>query len=196
MKTISKILAIILFFSFNDSIIAQKKTPLEILGIKMLKKQTVKVKSNKYKVEVYDEYYNISNEKNVYENVKPNYSYGDFEPRPLAELSVEDLVKLRQFANDLIGNYVYMTPKTWDFQDFMYVEIYSDMQGNIKDVAFSLPSGISIPIEVIEQLEVYIKNEMKLHFKIDHRNRDANYMAMTYRIEFEPMRKAREKKVK
>jgi hypothetical protein len=44
MKTISKILAIILFFSFTESIMAQKKTPLEILGIKMLKKQTVKGK--------------------------------------------------------------------------------------------------------------------------------------------------------
>jgi hypothetical protein len=196
MKTISKVLVIILFFSLTESVIAQKKTPAEILGIKMLKKQTVKGKSNKYKIEVFDDHYNIINNKNVYENVKPNYNLGDSGPWPLAVLSDVDLAKLRQFANDLIGNYVYKTPKTWDFQDFMYVEIYSDMQGNIKDVAFSLPSGISIPIEVIEQLEVYIKNEMKLHFKIDQKNRDANYMSVLHRVEFEPMRKVREKKVK
>jgi hypothetical protein len=196
MKTISKILAIILFFSFTESIIAQKKTQLEILGIKMLKKQTVKAKSNKYKVEVYEKNYNISNEKNVYGNVKPNYSYGDFESRPLAYLLNEDFAKLTIFTGDLIGNYVYKTPKTWKYRDLIYIDIYSDMQGNIRDVTFSLPSGISIPIELIEQLEAYIKNEMKLQFKIDHRNKDANYMSITTGIEFEPMRKAREMKVK
>jgi hypothetical protein len=196
MKTISKVLVIILFFSFTESVIAQKKTPAEILGFKVLKVKTIKGKSNEYRITVYDNDYFINNKKSVYEKVKPNYSIGDFEYMPIATLSDGDLVKLQQFTGDLIGNYVVKTPKTWQFGDNINIRMFSDMQGNIKDVEFGIPTGISIPIEVIEQLETFVKKEMKLHFKINHTNQNANYMVHSYGIEFEPMRKAREMKVK
>jgi len=194
MKTLSKLLALFLFFSFTNSLLAQKKTPFEIMGIKVLSEKKVKGKSNEYIIKVFENSYYVNNTKKIYEKIKPNYTVGDFEYIPIASLSDEDLEKLKQFTNNLIGDYVFKIPKTWEYGDFIDISMHSDMQGNIKDVVFGIPNAISIPITVIEQLEVFVKREMKLHFKINHTNQNANYIYMTYAIEFEPMRKARKMK--
>ena len=70
------------------------------------------------------------------------------------------------------------------------------MQGNIKDLEFGIPNYVSIPIEVIEQLEAYVKKNMKLQFKINRINQNANYMFTYYGIQLEPIRKARKMKGK
>ena len=196
MKTLSKLLVFILFFSFTNCVTAQKKTPAEITGIKMLKQKSVKGKSNEYRIEVYDNNYNIINKGNLYDKVLPNYNLTEYDSMPFGRLSDEDIAKLKQFTADLIGDYVSKTPKTDEYSDFITIKMYSDMQGNIKDMEFSIPNYVSIPIEVIEQLEAYVKKNMKLHFKINRVNQNANYMFSYIGIELEPIRKARKMNVK
>ena len=194
MKTLSKLLALFLFFSFTNSLLAQKKTPNEIMGIKILKERNLKGKSNEYRIEVYEKYSFIYNKRSVYEKIKPNYTVGDFEYIPIASLSDEDLTKLKQFTNNLIGDYVFRTSKTWQYGDCIDIRMLSNMQGNVKDVTFAIPNALTIPIDVIEQLEAFVKKDMKLYFKINHTNQNANYIYMTYGIALEPMRKARKMK--
>ena len=196
MKTLSKLLVFILFFSFTNCVTAQKKTIAEITGIKMLKQKSVKGKSNEYRIEVYDTRTFIINKGNVYDKVLPNYSLTEYDSMPLGTLSDEDIAKLKQFTADLIGDYVSKTPDTREYRDLIEIQLISDMQGNIKDLEFSIPNYVSIPMEVIEQLEAYVKKNMKLHFKINRINQNANYMFMYYSFEFEPMRKARKMKGK
>ena len=196
MKTLSKLLVFILFFSFSNCVTAQKKTIAEITGIKMLKQKSVKGKSNEYRIEVYDNNYNIINKGNLYDKVLPNYNLTEYDSMPFAKLSDEDWAKLKQFTTELIGDYVSKVPKTEKYGDFINVKIISDMQGNIKDFEFCIPNYVSIPIEVIEQFEAYVKKNMKLHFKIDRVNQNANYMFRYIGIQLEPIRKARKMNVK
>ena len=197
MKTLSKLLVFILFFSFTNCVTAQKKTPAEIMGIKMLKQKSVKGKSNEYRIVVYSNTRSyIINKENVYDKVLPNYNLTEYDSMPFGRLSDEDIAKLKQFTADLIGDYVSKTPKTDEYSDFITIKMYSDMQGNIKDMEFSIPNYVSIPIEVIEQLEAYVKKNMKLHFKINRVNQNANYMFSYIGIELEPIRKARKMNVK
>lgn len=197
MKTLSKLFVFILLFAFTNCVTAQKKTPAEIMGIKMLKQKSVKGKSNEYRIVAYSNGRSyIINKANIYENVQPNYNLTEDDSMPLGKLSDEDIAKLKQFTTELIGDYVYKVPKTDEYSDFITIKVYSDMQGNIKDMELSIPNAVSIPIEVIEQLEIYVKKNMKLQFKITHINRNANYMFRYIGLELEPMRKARKMKGK
>lgn len=193
MKTLSKLFAIIIFFSFTNCITAQKKTPAEILGIKVLKEKNVKGEKNEYRFEVYEKRYYINNTKKVFEKAESNYTAGDFEYIPIATLSDDDWASLQQVTDSLFGEYVFKTHRIWNYGDFITFSMRCDMQGSIKDVAFGLPNEIVVPIEVIEKLEDFIKKEMKLHFKINHTNQNANYMSMHYNVQLEPMRRARAK---
>jgi len=196
MKTLSKLLVFILFFSVTNCVTAQKKTIAEIMGVKMLKQKSVKGKSNEYRIMVYDNNTFIINKENVYDTILPNYNYKDDDSTPFARLSDEDLAKLKQFTTELIGDYVSKVPKADEYRDFIDIKIISDMQGNIKDLEFGIPNYVSIPIEVIEQLEAYVKKNMKLQFKINRINQNANYMFTYYGIQLEPIRKARKMKGK
>ena len=196
MKTLSKLLVFILLFSFSNCVTAQKKTIAEITGIKMLKQKSVKGKSNEYRIDTYEKDYFIYNKKSVYEKVLPNYNLTEYDSMPFGRLSDEDIAKLRQFTTELIGDYVSKAPKTDEYGDFINIKMYSDMQGNIKDLEFGIPNYVSIPIEVIEQLEAYVKKNIKLHFKIDRVNQNANYMFRYIGIQLEPIRKARKMNVK
>lgn len=180
-----------MFFSFTNCITAQKKTPAEILGFKVLKEETVKGKKNEYRIKVYDKGYSINNTKKVFEKIKPNYTAGPFEYLPIPVLSDADWTRLQQVTDSLIGDYVAKIPKTWEYGDDLDISMQCDMQGNIKNVSFLLANEIVVPIEVFEKLEDFIKKEMKLHFKINHTNENANYMYRSYGVQFEPMRKAR-----
>ena len=197
MKTLSKLLVFILFFSFTNCVTAQKKTPAEIMGIKMLKQKSVKGKSNEYRIVVYSNTRSyIINKENVYDKVLPNYNLTEYDSMPFGRLSDEDIAKLRQFTTELIGDYVSEAPKTEKYGDFINIKMYSDMQENIKDLEFGIPNYVSIPIEMIEQLEVYVKKNMKLHFKINRVNQNANYMFSYIGIQLEPIRKAKRMKGK
>ena len=162
----------------------------------MLKQKSVKGKSNEYRIMVYDNNTFIINKENVYDTILPNYNYKDDDSTPFARLSDEDLAKLKQFTTELIGDYVSKVPKADEYRDFIDIKIISDMQGNIKDLEFGIPNYVSIPIEVIEQLEAYVKKNMKLQFKINRINQNANYMFAYYGIQLEPIRKARKMKGK
>jgi len=193
MKTLIKLFAILLLFSFSNCITAQKKLPAEILGIKRLKEETVKAKRNEYKIIVYESNQEINNTKKVFEKVNPNHTAGPFENTPIPILSDADWARLKQVTDSLIGDYVYKTPKTWKYGDDLGIWMRCDMHGSIKDVTFYLSNDIVVPIEVFEKLENFIKTEMKLHFKINHTNQYANFMSMDYGVQFEPMRRARAK---
>jgi hypothetical protein len=196
MKTLSKLLVFILFFSVTNCVTAQKKTPAEIMGIKMLKQKSVKGKSNEYRIMVYDNNTFIINKGNVYDTILPNYNLEDAVSMPFGTLSGENWAKLKQFTTELIGDYVSKVPKTDEYRDYIDIKMISDMQGNIKDLEFGLPNYVSIPIEAIEQLEAYVKKNMKLKFNINRINQNANYMFTYYGIQLEPIRKARKMKGK
>ena len=187
MKTTLKLLFILFFFVYNGNIFAQGPPKLQ-------RQQTARGTNNEYSVRKYNDFYSISNVKKMYENVAPNYTGGMEDYAPIAILSKEDRQRLEQATDSIIGDYVAKNTKTWKtLSDYTAIFMKSDMKGVIKDVVFIFPNGLSIPVEKIEALETLIKKELRLQFKIDHRNKDAVYMEQSWTVKFEPMREKRKK---
>ncbi len=187
MKTTLKLLFILLFCVYNGNISAQGPPKLQ-------RQHTARGTNNEYSVRKFDDFYSISNVKKMYENVDPNYTGGMEDYAPIAILSKEDRQRLEQATDSIIGDCVAITTKTWEtLKDYTAVFMRSDMKGKINDVLFIFPNGLSIPVEKIEALETLIKKELRLQFKIDHRNKDAVYMQQSWTAKFEPMREKRKK---
>ena len=191
MRTLIKLLIIVFIFALSANTIAQKKTPNQILSFKILKQKHLQGIKNEYIYEVTKTNASIENKNKHFVGVDGNYNLKDFEFLPIATLSDNDWTKLKNITDSLLGDIVAKTPKTWDYIDDISIYIRSDMRGIIKDVTFVFPAAINFPIDKIEVLETFIKKELKLNFKINHTNQNANFMSMNYGVEFEPMRQKR-----
>ncbi len=185
MKTILKALIVLALFTFYE-INAQNPTK-----IKLLQEQNIKGKSNEYCMRKTNTYSSIKNMNEFFRNIDGKYNLKDFELLPIAKLSDNDWTKLKHVVDSLLGDIVLNTPITWNTSDELSVFMRSNMQGKIKDVTFVFPTGIIFPIDKIEKLEKFIKEELELHFEINHTNQNANFMSMNYGVEFEPMRQRR-----
>ena len=190
MKTIKITTIIVIAMFFAIELAAQPPS------MRMVRTKLLKGIENEYVCEVFEKDYKLRNSKNIFISKAPNYNTKIDESIPFVTIQIKSNDKLnardsistlteKMFAEYIVKTKLDVNSK---FNDEIFILLQSDLSGEIKDVTFSIPNCLVLPVEKVEQLEKELKKTFKLDFVVDHRNKGALYMGMFTTVPLQPIR--------
>lgn len=130
-------------------------------------------------------YYTVFNKDNS--SLFLTYSSFEEEIDRVSSINPERKLNNRALLDSLVERWFYPHLKGQkNFDKNFVVTLYSDIEGNIKEIVFTLPIGIDVPIQSFEKLEYGIfSNNLKLLFDSNNiflKESNSVFLSITYTI--------------